>query len=1049
MPTGPNFIICRASAGSGKTYRLVKQYLKLAFSASEQELHNRFKSILAITFTNKAANEMKDRVLSYLDEIIDQGMGSSMAKDLCGELSVNIDTLQHYAKIVSTSILHNYSDLAICTIDSFTHHIVRTFAHDLGVAPNFEVMIDPKELIQESVDGLMSLAGSPNDDGLTNLMCDFSESLMEETGKYNIEGAIRKLAEEVFKEDTPQFLNQLQAIPIEEFREKYKKLKEENKSFEKQLRQLGSDALNLLNSNNIDANDLYQGKSGIYGFFNKIANGNFAAPGKNALSFIEEGKSTSAKCSASKQNVIAGLRPDIESHYRKIEQLRQGGLDLYNSRKVVLDNLYTLAMLNKINAIISEYYKENGLLHISEFNKMIAEIVQKEPAPFIYERIGNKYQNYLIDEFQDTSKLQWQNLVPLLENGVSNHNLSLIVGDGKQAIYRFRKGDVEQFNALPDVDSKLHGTLLKQTGIYQKDRLECNRRSTRTIVDFNNEFFKWAVRGRFANNKGIVQTYIGEKPDKPDLVQDSVKVGGYAQVGFYDDKESKDLLWEQLLQTIRQQVDEKGYQYRDIAILARTNKTLSVISNYLSANNIPIVSSESFLITNSTVAQLICAMLRYLINPHERLYNLLVLEHLQSLSGIEFDTERLFLNSKNISLETYLKNYGLEIHSDQLRSMSLYDCCEQIVRQLKIDGIEKAYTATFLGVVANYTKTHHDDINEFLEWFDKQKEKISTATASNQDAVQLMTIHKAKGLEAPIVLYPILNTRAKNTVNLWVNVKDQRLEVPVCMVKLNDKTSTLFDDTYNEERKKAEMDDLNVLYVALTRPKEKLLIFCEKPPKDPGIDYISLLHEYAQQHLSPINGNTDLYYAGEDSNKKASDPKAEKFACQSLESVSFPDWADKIRIANQGSQVLDKEQQEHILHGLRMHEILASIITPEDINNAIEQFVARHPLEPNETDKLKSDLTTLVNDNQCKRFFEPCNKVLNEQSLYYHGKVLRPDRIVFFDNETWVVDFKTGGFHETYRQQIADYCDALAEMGHPNVKGCLLFVGSKIKVEYL
>ncbi len=1047
MPTGANFIICRASAGSGKTYRLVKQYLKLAFSGSEKELANQFKSILAITFTNKAANEMKDRVLLYLDEIIEQGLRSFMAKDLCDELSVDINTLQRYAKIVSTSILHNYSDLAICTIDSFSHHIVRTFAHDLGVSPNFEVKIDPKELIQESVDELMSLAGSDNDNGLTDLMCDFSETMMEERGKYNIEGAIRKLAQEVFKEDTPQFLNKLQSISIEEFRNKYKKLKEENKKFEEKLRSLGSEALKLLNDNDIAAEDLYRGSSGIYSFFTKIANGNFADPSKGTIGFIEEQKSTSAKCSASKQSVIAGLRPEIENHYRNIEQLRQEGVKLYNSRKAVMDNLYTLAMLNKINSIISEYYKENGLLHISEFNKMISEIVQEDPAPFIYERIGNKYQSYLIDEFQDTSKLQWQNLIPLVENGVANHNLSLIVGDGKQAIYRFRKGDVEQFNALPHVDSKLHGSVFEHPAIFQKDRLECNRRSTKAIVDFNNEFFKWAVQERFSNNEEIVQTYIGEKPDKPDLAQVSVKEGGYVQVGFYDDKESKDILWEQLLQAIRQQVDEKGYQYRDIAILARTNTTLSIISNYLTKNNIPIISSESFLIANSKTIQLICAMLLYLENPHERLYNLFVIKHLQTITGASLDAEKLFQDKNIIPLEEYLRNYGFEIHCDQLRSLSLYDRCEQIVRELKLGDIEKAYTATFLGVVANYTKTHRNDSNEFLEWFDEQ-DKLSTATASDQDAVQLMTIHKAKGLEAPIVIYPVLIPRNHNTVELWVNIEDKSLEVPASMVKLNNKTHTLFDDAYNEERKKAEMDDLNVLYVALTRPKEKLLIYCEQPPKE-GNGYTSLLHDYVQQHLPHMEGDSELYATGVDSNKTANAPKAEKFACQPLERVSFPDWTDKIRIANQGSKALDKELQEHILHGLRMHEILASIITPEDIDPAIEQFSARHQLEPNESDKLKSDLAALVNDIQCKRFFEPCNKVLNEQSLYYHGKVLRPDRIVFFDNETWVVDFKTGGFHEAYRQQIADYCAALAEMGHPNVKGCLLFVGNNIKVEYL
>ena len=1049
MSTRANFIICRASAGSGKTYRLVKQYLKLAFSAPENELHNRFKSILAITFTNKAANEMKDRVLSYLDEIIDKGMDSSMAKDLRDELSVNIDTLRRYAEIVSTAILHSYSDLAICTIDSFTHHIVRTFAHDLGVAPNFEVMIDPKELIQESVDGLMSLAGSPDDNGITNLMCDFSESLMEEKGKYNIESAIKKLAEEVFKEDTPQFLNQLQEIPIEEFRNKYKKLKQENKKFEEQLELLGCNAMKTLKDNDITADDLFQGKKGIYTFFVKIANGDFSDPSKGTVSFIEENKSTSAKCSASKQSVIAGLRPKLESHYHSIEQLRHDGLATYNSRKVILDNLYTLAMLNKINAIISDYYKENGLLHISEFNKMIAEIVQKEPAPFIYERIGNKYQNYLIDEFQDTSKLQWQNLVPLLENGVSNNNLSLIVGDGKQAIYRFRKGDVEQFNALPHVDSEKHGKLLEQPDIFQKDRLDYNRRSAKTIVDFNNNFFSWAAQERFADNEGIRQTYIGEPSGAPDLVQKSIKGTGYVQVGFYDDSDGKDILWEQMLNEIRQLVDEKGYQYRDIAILSRKNDTLSAISSYLASNNIPLISSESFLISNSKIVQLICAMLRHLVNPHERLYNLLVLEHLKPLRNFDIDTEQLFLSPQPISLEEKLKQHGINIHCEQLRSMSLYDCCEQIVRCFKLEGYEQAYLATFLGVVANYTKTHRDDISEFLEWFDKQKEKISTATASNQDAVQLMTIHKSKGLEAPIVLYPILKEKANNTVNLWVDINNQQLELPVSLVKLNDKKHTLFDNYYAEERKKAEMDDLNVLYVALTRPKEKLFIYCEKPPKEEGNDYISLLHSYAQQHLTPLSGDAERFDTGEHLNKASKTPKAETFSAQPLKSVSYPDWTQKIRIANQNTNPLDTELQEHIQHGIRMHEILASVTTPDDIDDAIAQFSKKVTIDQSETERLKDDLETLVHDSQCKRFFEPGKKVMNEQSIHYKGETLRPDRIILSDNETWVVDFKTGSFHNQYRDQIATYCAALTDMGLPNVKGCLLFIGDNTRVEYL
>ena len=1053
------FIICSASAGAGKTFTLVKQYLELAFStkngwgvdtalspeATDQKLQNQFKKILAITFTNKAANEMKDRVLKYLDEIIDKGDKSAMAQSIHSDLNLPYPTLQHYAVIVSEAILHNYSDLAICTIDSFTHRVVRTFAHDLGLPQNFEVMMDTNDIIENAVDELMGLVGMQGEDDLTQMLADFAESLMEDKGKYNIESAITNLAKELFDEDAPEHLKKLNQLNLKDFIDIRKQLSLTNRTFEEDLKKSATNALKGIADNGFDQDDFYYGNKSIFAYFKKIADRNYDSPNKYVIDFVENGKTCSGKCT--KRNELETYKPTIINHFNDIQQQLNTGLKLYNSRKLLLANLYTLAILNKLNAIINTYSKDNELLHISEFNKRISNIVQDEPAPFIYERLGNRYHNYLIDEFQDTSKLQWLNLVPLLENGISEEGYSMIVGDGKQAIYRFRKGDVEQFNALPHIDSEHHGRLIENPHTYYRGRLKENYRSASTIVDFNNRFFEWALRNRFSGNQILQDTYIG-KHSNPDLEQKSVKGVGYVQIDFCNDNDDREVLWGKLHQCIRDLVYSKDYRYQDIAILARNNKTLSDVSNFLTRKEIPIVSSESFLLSNSNVALIVCATLRYLTDNSDRVAILTVLELLQRLGIVKTSFEQDFLTKTPIDLGERLAREGLNLQCDLLLSMGLYDCCEEIIRMLQLQEIETAYTATFLNCVANYAKNHRQDIREFLEWFDEQKGKISTNTASDRDAVRLLTIHKAKGLEAPIVLYPILNERSKRN-NMWVNIDNKdALRIPIGLVAFGGKEPTLFDAQFQEEALRCEMDNVNVLYVALTRPKEKLFVFCEPRSSSGTTDYISLLQDFAQGNMEPHPQEDTLFYTlGENTPRKSSSngDTTPNNTIVSLERASYPNWAPRIAIATQQSALLNAYQQERIQHGIRMHEILSKIRTADDIPQAVASFAQRNGLSQEESDSLVGDIQQIT--DKYPQFFAPGLKVLNEQNLMFQGKSHRPDRIVFAEGETWVIDYKTGAPLIDYVQQVSDYCQALTAMHYPNVKGYLLYIGNSPQLE--
>ena len=1038
------FIICRASAGSGKTFTLVLQFLELAFSDTEENLHDRFRHILAITFTNKAANEMKERIMHELQAIRDHGTDCDMGRELATRLQLDDNTLRRYAGIVFSAILHNYSDLSVCTIDSFMHRIVRTFAHDLNLPVNFDVYIDQSQLIQNAVDNLMALAGAEGQQELTEMLCDFAESRMAEAKSYKVENKLAELAEELFKERTYEYLQALSKTDTAQFRSIHRQLVTDNRKYEKRLRRLGGKAVKAYTKVGLDETNFYHGSNGAGAYFRKLANGAMPKPNSYVIAYLEGDKLGANGASADQTDALTAIKPKLQNIHRRICRLRNTKGVRYNTRQLLLKNLYSLALLNQLNQFVEDFSHENEIVHISEFNKRIAEVVQNEPAPFIYERIGTRYYNYLIDEFQDTSRMQWQNLVPLVENGVSANHTSLVVGDGKQAIYRFRQGDVGQFVALPHVDSPLHGRLLEHPGIAQPTRLKKNFRSTRTVVEFNNRFFDWAVRNRF-DIPEVRDIYLRETPEtsEADLVQLPVKEGGHIQLGFWDEVEGLDPLWQQLVDDLQAQVTGKGYHYRDIYIIARDRKTLQEASAHLTAQGIPVVSEESFLISNSTVVKLLRSLLHYLLDGQNRGAAARVLIHLQSLGLFDDDISPYFLSQEpRVDLEHILQAKGMPLDCARLRDLSLYDCCEEALRMLRLHGIETAYTATFLNIVCAYSGKHRQDIGEFLQWLSENIESLSSKTATDLDAVRLMTIHKAKGLEAPIVIYPIPVSTPKSD-NIWVHIPPESgMGLPAGLVLPHKNESTLFDNEYNDELQKRDMDRLNVLYVALTRPKDKLMVYCQLPEKS-GNDYGSLLHDYV---LSPESGFLSLddnrrWTLGDNGDAPARHTDNNAPEPIPVGDILFPDWPDRITIADQSSTLFGERNDEAIRRGNQVHELLALTRHCDDTANALTRYLGLHPGQREESDSLRQLLEDVVQHPDAARFFDPAYRSLRECSIAWKGEVLRPDRVVLTPDATWVVDFKTGAPAADHHSQVQTYCDAIRAMGYSNVQGFLLYLG--------
>ena len=1037
------FIICRAAAGSGKTYTLVRQYLQLAFSAPESQLSQRFTHILAITFTNKAANEMKERILHELDEMATRGYDCPMGVDIAQRLHLSDSQLRQYASTVRQAILHNYSDLAVCTIDSFMHRIVRTFAHDLNLPLNFDVYIDNDDLIQNAVDELMALAGTDGHEELTEMLCEFAENRMNEGKSFMVERELSQLAEELFKEQSEEFLESLKHLDTSQFLDIQHRLIAANRQYEHQMRDLGNLGLDIIASEQLSVEDFYYGTKGAGAFFRKLSEGTINEPNSYVIAYLESDKLGGSKCSPATRDALERAKPRLQEVYQRFLQLYNTEGLLYNSRRLLLKNIYSLALLNKLGELVEGYSAENEIVHISEFNKRIADVVREEPAPFIYERLGNRYWNYLIDEFQDTSRMQWLNLVPLVENGVASDHTSLVVGDGKQAIYRFRQGDVEQFMALPHVDSPLHGYILEQPQVSNITHLDRNFRTGSTIVEFNNNFFEWAIRNRFDDNDDLKDIYLG-KGESPDLRQVPMRDGGYVQLGFWDLEEGHVPLWEEMLHDIRHQVDELGFRYRDISLLARDKRTLSEISTFLTENHIPVVSSESFLLTQSQVVMLLRSLLQYLIDGSDRVAAARIMIYLCNLGIIHRDFSSDFLSSVDSplpSLDTLLEPEGLSLRCDKLRRLGLYDCCEEAIRMLRLDGIETAYTATFLNVVAKYSASHRQDLSEFVEWFDEQKDRLSTSTSSDLDAVRLMTIHKAKGLEAPIILYPILTKRNQQD-SIWVHIDNEGLPLPAGLIHPTKDQHTFFDEEYADEMRKSDMDRINVLYVALTRPREKLLVYCQAPKKSEGTDYASLLQDYLATRSDFSEVRPQVSAIGEDLPKAIS--KTEKTVAQNiqLQTLSYPEWMSRIAIADQSSVLFGELDDTAIRRGNQLHDLLAHLRHRDEADTVLENYLQRHPLVDEEADSLRDTLHNMMKQEDVAKFFDPAYRSLNECNLVCQGVVSRPDRIVFTPSETWVIDFKTGSPRNEHRDQVSRYCQAIAAITHSlQVKGYLLYIG--------
>jgi len=708
MPQNPSFTIYNASAGSGKTFTLVKEYLKILFKSNNPE---HFKRILAITFTNKAVAEMKDRIIETLKQFSDKAIldkPNSMFSAICEELQIESFTLHTKSEKLLNTILHNYAAFDISTIDGFTHRLIRTFAYDLKLPLNFEVELDQEALLNEAVDSLISKAGT--DEALTKILVDFAIEKADDDKSWDVSYDFNKIAKLLVNENDIPFIDTLRGKTLDNFKELKTQLKKDITLLEASIIENSKTVLTLIEEAGLQYTDF----SGSYlpKHFDNLSNTKFDINFEAGWQLDIENKTLYPKRVSNEiASVIEQIQPQIASAYNETKK----AVFHYKFLKAFYKNVTPLSVLNVINNELKTLKEDQNKMLISEFNSIISNEIKNQPTPFIYERLGEKFKHYFIDEFQDTSVLQWENLIPLLDNSLATEmGSTMLVGDAKQAIYRWRGGKAEQFIGLFNDENPFQ---IKK----QVENLPTNYRSFKEIIEFNNAFFKFLSSLVFTNKE---YQNLYKNAHQNSFLEET----GYVELSFLDiDREDdRDVMFsESVLKTIQKCV-ENGYRLEDVCVLVRKKKEGVAIANYLSQHHIPIISSETLLLSNSPEVVFVNNLMALLIQPKNNEIKVAALNYLTSLFNIE-NKHDFFCNHLNLSISELFKSFEffhVYIDGNNLLQLPLFDLAETIVRSFNLVKTSNAYVQFYLDAVLDFSQKKRLRYSRVFRLFRQEKRQF-------------------------------------------------------------------------------------------------------------------------------------------------------------------------------------------------------------------------------------------------------------------------------------------------------------------------------------
>jgi ATP-dependent exoDNAse (exonuclease V) beta subunit len=1037
-----------ASAGSGKTYALTREYLRMLLAQPEKTAA--YRQLLAITFTNKAADEMKIRILERLNKIA-AGSDTAAGTEFCAPLSLSPETLQKRALSLRTAILHDYSRFSVLTIDAFFQKIIRSLLREMGLLPGFALELDSERLLDEAIDTLWQEAAT--NPPLRERLTDLTIQRISDGKSWNAREQLKKIGREVFEESFRSLGTRfLEKIGDAGFLKNYEQaLQAIITDFKSTLHRLGKEALQLLAEHNLKTTDFKYKTSSFANYFNKITNpaaDKDYLPGVRVREALDNEKKWLTDDDGKNAIIRTAVYPALNPLLAQAVAHCEARMMDYRTAREILKNLYGMSLLadlaNKVTAVANEQNK----LFINDTLYLLRSLVGHHDTPFVYEKAGIYYDSFLLDEFQDTSNMQWESLRPLLLNGLSEGGNVLAVGDVKQSIYRWRNGDWR---------------ILAQ-GIYdyftafdsQRRSLDTNWRSREVIVDTNNRLF--------ARLPALLQQKLNEQMDAaakipqengrenlrnfiPGAYEEALQKvsptktgsGGYVRIEHIVTEETEDIkAKEKVLQQLPLLIaalQDRGYRPSDIAVLVRYGYEGQEVADALlqykqtsedTTHSFDILSQDSLFLSHAPVIRFIVAVLHRVVAADDAISQA-VAEH-------------------------YLKRFhpGMKLGADlltKLLSMPLPEAIEEIIAHFYLgeNAGNWAFLQEFQEVALDYANKERNDIYSFLEhWKDIGSSRYTLSMTENNKAIRVLTIHKSKGLQFPVVIIPFCNwsIEPKTGSLIWVKADREPFSGPeyLPLSYTGSLAETHFDADYWSERAQTCIDNLNLLYVAFTRAEDELYVFVPQPGKKTAGTFAQLLPEALQ---------TELFEAGEQAPPSAK--KAEE---------NTPDilWLDKYVSQPYAGALQMKYEDEHSSdidaasmrdYGILMHRAFSYIKTANDVEAAVGRLVEEGFLKNDDAQRevLHNLLTKALNQQGVAEWFDGSWQLLTETDLLLPAgrgektAQLRPDRVMYRKNEVVVIDYKFGkNESQQHIRQVENYISAIEKMGYDNVKGYCWYI---------
>ncbi|TXK72638.1 exodeoxyribonuclease V subunit beta [Mesonia sp. HuA40] len=1041
----PSFIIYNASAGSGKTFTMVKEYLQLVLQAPKPDY---YKHILAITFTNKAVSELKSRVLHALIDFSQEDTpknSRALFEAVAESVQLEPQVIRKKSKAIVNHILHNYAAFEISTIDGFTHRLLRTFAKDLDINVNFEVELDSELVIEEAVDRVINKAGSQPQ--ITQALINFVLKKADDDKSWDIRRDLTKMAKLLLAEDNFAYLDLLTEYELKDFNVFYNQLKSAESELMEQNKRHAEAFFELLEQNQIPEKCFNRGS--VPDFFRKNLNGDL--PKVSGAVWHEKIADntlyTKSKTSNEEQAKIDAIQPQIaELFYAIRENYYQ--LKFYAG---LAKNVDAQSLLFAIQNEIDLIKEERDMLLMVDFNRKISEEVKNQPAPFIYERLGERYHNFFIDEFQDTSALQWENLQPLINNSLSGFNTEnktgnlFLVGDAKQSIYRWRGGKAEQFINLYEGHSpfSITGKTLN---------LPANYRSYKEIIDFNNRFFT------FLSDCFAFETYRNLYAQAE---QKKVKnAQGYVQLDFIEGKNSEEQSLAYAAKTVKiiQELKEEGTPLSDICLLTRKNKHGILLANHLVEAGIPVISSDALLLSKSKTVNFVQQIFELSLRPEDKEIRYELLYFLSQQITIQEEELAFYKKRLSLSIESFfdsLQVYGFHFSLQQFQKLPLYEAAEYVIRSFKIVEKADAYLQYYLDFVYEFTQKSHAGLMQLVEVWNKKKDKLSIVAAQGVEAVQILSVHKSKGLEFPVVIYPFAQQKLDDFSrdSLWALIED--FELPLGYLSVNKETphySKKLKEDFNVLAQHKLLDEINVLYVALTRAKEQLYIISKiETSKTAQLEEntFGVLFQRFLEKQNKWEADVRHYHWGHKPKPNAIEDK--KGVMQDFSFISTAPENHQAALMTKNASMWLTSQEEAIAYGDMVHEILSQIITVEDIQPALANAVEQGDLNQKEALDYEQSFTKMVNHPELNSYFTKAYTVYTEKELLVDHAYMRLDRLCLKNKEAVIIDYKTGSYSPDHKIQLNEYAEAIKKLGYTVKKGVLIYLENRqnIKIVYL